>query len=73
MTSCTSGRACGPSERNTSLSALAKGCLDDLAADESEEERHRWLPNELLQRLDAQRREVIVAERLDHDALHQRG
>jgi hypothetical protein len=35
--------------------------------------RHRRLPNELLQRLDAQRREVIVAERLDHDALHQRG
>jgi hypothetical protein len=40
-------------ELNTSLSALVKGFLEDLAGDDSEAQRHRRLPNELLQRLDA--------------------
>ena len=59
-------------ELNTSLSALVKGFLEDLAGDESEAQRHRRLQNELLQRLDAQGRGVFVAERLDRDALHHR-
>ena len=54
-------------ELNTSLSALVKGFLEDLAGDESEAQRHRRLQNELLQRLDAQGRGVIVAERLDRE------
>ncbi len=40
-------------ELNTSLSAPMKGFLEDLAGDDSEAQRHRRLPNELLQRLDA--------------------
>jgi hypothetical protein len=45
-------------ERNTSLSALVKGFLEDRAGEESEAQRHRRLQNQLLQPL---------------DALHQRG
>jgi hypothetical protein len=60
-------------ELNTSLSALVKSFLEDLAADESEALRRRRLQNELLQRLDAQGRGVIATERLNRDALHQRG
>ncbi len=60
-------------ELNTSLSALVKGFLEDLAGDASAAERRRRLQNELLQRLDAAGRGVIAAERLDRQALHERG
>ena len=60
-------------ELNTSLSALVKGFLEDLAADSSEAERRRRLQNELLARLDAQGSGVIAAERLGREAVHQRG
>ncbi|MFN9872638.1 MAG: hypothetical protein ACK55E_14530 [Cyanobacteriota bacterium] len=59
-------------ELNTSLSALVKGFLQDLAADASEAARRRRLQNQLLERLDAQGCGVIAANRLDREALHQR-
>lgn len=59
-------------ELNTSLSALVKGFLEDLAGDASETERRRRLQNELLQRLDAEGREVIAGQRLDRQVLHAR-
>ena len=60
-------------ELNTSLSTLVKGFLEDLAGEGSEALRCRRLQNARLQRLDAQGRGVIAAERLDRDALHQPG
>jgi hypothetical protein len=59
-------------ELNTSLSALVKGFLEELAGDASEAERRRRLQNELLQRLDAEGRGVIAAQRLDREVLHAR-
>jgi hypothetical protein len=38
-------------ELNTSLSALVKGFVDDLAGDASETERRSHLQNELLERV----------------------
>lgn len=57
---------------NTSISALVKGFLEELAGDGSEAER-RCLQNDLLARLDAhQGTGVVVAQRLDRQVLHQR-
>jgi len=59
-------------ELNTSLSALVKGFLEELAGEGSEAERRRRLQNDLLARLDAQGSGVVAAERLDREAVHQR-
>ena len=59
-------------ELNTSLSALVKAFLADLAADETEADRRRRLQNALLERLDAQGRGLRAADRLDRDSLHAR-
>jgi len=60
-------------ELNTSLSALVKDFLEELAGDESEAQRRRRQQNALLQRLDALGCGVTAADRLDRGALHQRG
>ena len=60
-------------ELNTSLSALVKSFLEELAGDANETARRRRLQNELLERLDACGSGVIAAERLDRDAVHRRG
>lgn len=59
-------------ELNTSLSALVKRYLEDLAADETEAARRRRLQNALLERLDAGGRGVDAGDRLDRDTLHAR-
>jgi len=57
-------------ELNTSLSALVKGFLEELAGDASESEHRRRLQNELLERLDAEGRGVIAVQRPDREVLH---
>ena len=54
-------------ERNTSLSALVKGFLENLAGDESEAQHHRRLRNEVLQHLDTLRQRGLPSPRACED------
>jgi hypothetical protein len=56
-------------ELNTSVSALVRGFLEDLAGDESEAQRRRRLINSLLDRLNAQGLGPAAGNR---EALHRR-
>ena len=59
-------------ELNTSVSALVRDFLIDLAENESEAARHRRLQNSLLEKLDQAGKGIVVSDRLDRDAIHQR-
>jgi hypothetical protein len=59
-------------ELNTSVSALVRGFLEDLAGDDSEVERRRRLQNALLERLDSEGLGLVVSDRKDRDSLHRR-
>lgn len=59
-------------ERRTSLSALVRGILVDLAAEETEAERLKRQEDEIVGRLEQRRSGFAAAHRLTRDEIHDR-
>ena len=59
-------------ERRTSVSAIVRKILKDLAAEETESERLKRLERETLDRIRARGGEFSAANRLTRDQLHDR-
>jgi len=59
-------------ERRTSLSAIVRGMLTDLAAEETESERLRRQEDEIVARLRARGSAYSPGKRLTRDEIHER-
>jgi len=59
-------------ERRTSLSAIVRGILSDLAAEETESERLKRQENEIVRRLGERRNRFSASNRLTRDEVHDR-
>lgn len=59
-------------ERRTSLSAIVRGILIELAAEETENERLQRLENEIIGRIQQRRGSFSATNRLTRDEAHHR-